>query len=151
MADLRSLLEELGEDPDTALEDLMPKVARMNEIPSTWQWSTIGEISAYIQRGKSPKYIDKVICPVINQKCIRWGELQLQHLKYIHPEQFSAWDEARFIKAGDVLWNSTGTGTVGRAYHVKAADCTPSKVVDSHVTILPGSAGIGCTLFVQLD
>ncbi|MBP8018875.1 MAG: restriction endonuclease subunit S [Hylemonella sp.] len=108
----------------------------MNEIPSTWQWSTIGEISAYIQRGKSPKYIDKSDLPVINQKCIRWGELQLQHLKYIHPEQFSAWDEARFIKAGDVLWNSTGTGTVGRAYHVKAADCTPSKVVDSHVTIL---------------
>lgn len=111
----------------------------MNEIPSTWQWSTIGEISVYIQRGKSPKYIDKSDLPVINQKCIRWEELQLQHLKFIHPEQFSAWDEARFIKSGDVLWNSTGTGTVGRAYHVKEADCTPSKVVDSHVTIVRAS------------
>lgn len=108
----------------------------MSDIPSTWQWSTIGDVSAYIQRGKSPKYIDKSDFPVINQKCIRWEELQLQHLKYIHPEQFSAWDEARFIKAGDVLWNSTGTGTVGRAYHVKEADCTPPKVVDSHVTIV---------------
>jgi len=108
----------------------------MTDIPSTWQWSTIGDVSAYIQRGKSPKYIDKSDLPVINQKCIRWEELQLQHLKYIHPEQFSAWDEARFIKAGDVLWNSTGTGTVGRAYHVKQADCTPAKVVDSHVTIV---------------
>lgn len=108
----------------------------MSDIPSTWQWSTIGDVSAYIQRGKSPKYIDKSDLPVINQKCIRWEELQLQHLKYIHPEQFSAWDEARFIKPGDVLWNSTGTGTVGRAYHVKKVDCTPSKVVDSHVTIV---------------
>lgn len=108
----------------------------MSDIPSNWQWSTIGEVSAYIKRGKSPKYIDKSDLPVINQKCIRWEELQLQHLKYIHPEQFSAWDEARFIKPGDVLWNSTGTGTVGRAYHVKEADCTPPKVVDSHVTIV---------------
>lgn len=108
----------------------------MSDIPSTWQWSTIGDVSAYIQRGKSPKYIDKSDLPVINQKCIRWEALQLQHLKYIHPEQFSAWDEARFIKPGDVLWNSTGTGTVGRAYHVKHADCTPPKVVDSHVTIV---------------
>ena len=108
----------------------------MSDIPSTWQWSTIGDVSAYIQRGKSPKYIDKSDLPVINQKCIRWEELQLQHLKYIHPDQFSAWDEARFIKAGDVLWNSTGTGTVGRAYHVKEADRTPPKVVDSHVTIV---------------
>jgi len=108
----------------------------MSDIPSNWQWSTIGEVSAYIQRGKSPKYIDKSDLPFINQKCIRWEELQLQHLKYIHPEQFSAWDEARFIKSGDVLWNSTGTGTVGRAYHVQEVDCKPLKVVDSHVTIV---------------
>jgi type I restriction enzyme S subunit len=112
------------------------KVARMNDIPFSWHWSTIGEVAPYIQRGKSPKYIDQSDLPVINQKCIRWEELQLQHLKYIHPEQFSALDEARFIKSGDVLWNSTGTGTVGRAYHVKEADCTPPKVVDSHVTIV---------------
>ena len=108
----------------------------MSDIPSNWKWSTIGEVSAYIQRGKSPKYIAQSDLPVINQKCIRWEELQLQHLKYIHPEQFPAWDESRFIKPSDILWNSTGTGTVGRAYHVKEADCTPPKVVDSHVTIV---------------
>ena len=108
----------------------------MSDIPSSWRWATVGEVSAYIQRGKSPKYIERSDLPVVNQKCIRWGELQLQHLKYIHPEQFSAWDESRFIRPGDILWNSTGTGTVGRAYHVKAADCTPPKVVDSHVTIV---------------
>jgi type I restriction enzyme S subunit len=111
----------------------------MSEIPSNWQWSTIGEVSVYIQRGKSPKYTVHSDLPVINQKCIRWEELQLQHLKYIHPDQFSAWDESRFIKPGDILWNSTGTGTVGRAYLVKDADCVPPKVVDSHVTIVRAS------------
>jgi type I restriction enzyme, S subunit len=108
----------------------------MSELPISWTWSTIGDLAQYIQRGKSPKYADHSELPVINQKCIRWNELQLQHLKHIHPDQFDAWDESRFIKPGDILWNSTGTGTVGRAYQVKKADCVPPKVVDSHVTIV---------------
>lgn len=114
----------------------------MSDVPSTWEWSTIGTITGYIQRGKSPKYADQSSLPVINQKCIRWNELQLQHLKYVHPEQIEAWDEPRHIKPGDILWNSTGTGTVGRAYLVKEADCIPTKVVDSHVTIVRSAQGL---------
>lgn len=114
----------------------------MSDTPATWTWSTIGEVTQYIQRGKSPKYAVQSALPVINQKCIRWDELQLQHLKYIHPDQFEAWDEPRHIKPGDILWNSTGTGTVGRAYLVEEKDCTPPKVVDSHVTIVRASAGL---------
>lgn len=114
----------------------------MSDTPATWTWSTIGEVTQYIQRGKSPKYAVQSALPIINQKCIRWDELQLQHLKYIHPDQFEAWDEPRYIKPGDILWNSTGTGTVGRAYLVEEKDCTPPKVVDSHVTIVRASAGL---------
>jgi len=108
----------------------------MNDLPTGWVWSTIGELAPYIQRGKSPKYADRSELPVVNQKCIRWTRLETQHLKFIHPEQFDAWDAARRIQPGDVLWNSTGTGTVGRAYLVQERDCTPAKVVDSHVTIV---------------
>lgn len=114
----------------------------MSELPTGWAWSTIGELSPYIQRGKSPKYADHSELPVVNQKCIRWTRLDAQHLKFIHPEQFDAWDAARRIQPGDVLWNSTGTGTVGRAYLVQERDCTPAKVVDSHVTIVRPSAAI---------
>jgi type I restriction enzyme, S subunit len=113
----------------------------MSELLSTWARSTIGDVAQYIQRGKSPQYTDHSTLPIINQKCIRWDELQLQHLKYIHPDQFEAWDESRYIRPGDILWNSTGTGTVGRAYLVKEADCTPPKVVDTHVTIVRPTAG----------
>ncbi len=108
----------------------------MSEIPAGWAWSTIGALAPYIQRGKSPKYANHSELPVVNQKCIRWTRLETQHLKFIHPEQFDAWDAARRIQPGDVLWNSTGTGTVGRAYLVQERDCTPAKVVDSHVTIV---------------
>lgn len=114
----------------------------MIEIPTSWSWSTIGELTQYIQRGKSPKYVEHSELPVINQKCIRWNQLQLEHLKFIHPEQFAAWDEARYIEPGDILWNSTGTGTVGRAYLVTEEDCVPPKVVDSHVTIVRPAPGL---------
>lgn len=114
----------------------------MSELPTGWAWSTIGELAPYIQRGKSPKYAERSELPVVNQKCIRWTRLEAQHLKFIHPEQFDAWDAARRIQPGDVLWNSTGTGTVGRAYLVQDRDCKPAKVVDSHVTIVRPSAAV---------
>lgn len=113
----------------------------MSDLPDNWAWSTVGVVADYIQRGKSPKYAETSALPVVNQKCIRWNELQLQHLKYIHPDQIPAWDEARYIRPGDVLWNSTGTGTVGRAYLVRPADCVPAKVVDSHVSIVRAAQG----------
>lgn len=108
----------------------------MNSIPIGWVLTTIGELVSYIQRGKSPKYTDHSELPVINQKCIRWNKLEIQYLKYIHPDQFPSWDITRYIHPGDILWNSTGTGTVGRAYLVSEADCVIPKVVDSHVTIV---------------
>lgn len=114
----------------------------MSELPNNWTWSTVGAVTNYIQRGKSPKYAETSELPVINQKCIRWSELQLQHLKYVHPSQVSAWDEPRHIRPGDILWNSTGTGTVGRAYLAREADCIPTKVVDSHVTIVRAAQGL---------
>jgi len=101
-----------------------------------WVLSSIGELSSYVQRGKSPKYTNYSELPVINQRCIRWNKLETQHLKFIHPDQIATWDAARYIRAGDILWNSTGTGTVGRAYLVSEADCATPKVVDSHVTIV---------------
>lgn len=110
-----------------------------NPLPFNWITSTIGETSPYIQRGKSPKYTQNSELAVINQKCIRWNQLQTEHQKYIHPSQIAAWDSNRYIRQGDILWNSTGTGTVGRAYLVKSNDSTSPKVVDSHVTIVRAS------------
>lgn len=73
--------------------------------------------------------------PVINQKCIRWNELQIQYLKFIDPSQFDAWSKERHVKPMDILWNSTGTGTIGRAYLYRGTEIEDA-VVDSHVTIV---------------
>ncbi len=101
------------------------------------EWDTVlfNDICTYIQRGKSPRYIDYSTLPVINQKCIRWNELQTQYLKYIDPAQFDTWTRERHVKPMDILWNSTGTGTIGRAYLYRGTEIKDA-VVDSHVTIV---------------
>lgn len=102
---------------------------------TNWDNYFFSDLCAYIQRGKSPKYTEQSSLPVINQKCIRWNELQTQHLKFIAPIQFKSWTKERHVQPMDILWNSTGTGTIGRAYLYKGKELSDA-VVDSHVTIL---------------
>jgi len=109
--------------------------AMKDELPEEWSTSTLGNIAQYIQRGKSPKYTDFSELPVVNQKCVRWHGIDREHVKYIHPDQFEKWEEKRYLQDGDLLWNSTGTGTIGRAAiaYLKEGE---KLVVDSHVTIV---------------
>ncbi|MCU7964237.1 restriction endonuclease subunit S [Shewanella sp. SW32] len=109
----------------------------MSELPKGWVETSISEITSYVQRGKGPKYSDVLNSfPVINQKAIRWFGIQEEHLKYVNPDTWGSYTEERFIKPGDILWNSTGTGTIGRACLLNEIEAAKAKVVDSHVTIL---------------
>lgn len=104
------------------------------QIPSTWCWTRLGFITAYIQRGKSPKYAQAEGVPVISQKCIQWSGLDLSASRQITQESLREYEPIRFLKDGDLLWNSTGTGTIGRVVRV---DSPPDKLVcDSHVTVV---------------
>ena len=105
------------------------------DIPDSWEWVKLGEIGNYIQRGRSPKY-DKVNHnhPIISQKCIQWSGITLQDAKFITQEFFEKLENYRFVQKNDILWNSTGTGTVGRANVVREEfEKVP---VDSHVTLI---------------
>jgi len=104
--------------------------------PDNWVETTFRDVTSYISRGKSPKYAKFSKLPVVNQRAIRWHGIQKEYLKYIHPDQIDQWASERFIQDGDVLWNSTGTGTIGRACLVQKANLSPPMVVDSHVTII---------------
>ena len=108
----------------------------MSKQPPGWVTATLADVTEYISRGKSPKYTHHSSLPVVNQRAIRWFGIQQEHLKYIDPAQFDLWTPERFIRIGDILWNSTGTGTIGRACLVTQRDVEPPKVVDSHVTIV---------------
>jgi len=108
----------------------------VNELPNGWAMTTISDITKYLSRGKQPKYTSYSSLPVINQRAIRWFGIQSEYLKYVDPAQFDQWEPERFIQSGDILWNSTGTGTLGRACLIAQSDLEPPKVVDSHVTIV---------------
>ena len=105
------------------------------DIPDSWEWVRLGDLGNYIQRGRSPKY-DKnnTTHPIISQKCVQWDNISLEHAKYITEEFFEKLEEYRFVKKNDILWNSTGTGTVGRLNIVK--EDLNHVPVDSHVTLI---------------
>ena len=104
------------------------------EIPANWRWVRLNDITSYIQRGKSPKYSTGEGLPVISQKCVQWGGLDLESAKFITRESIEDYEAIRFLRSGDLLWNSTGTGTIGRI--IKVMEPPPKLVCDSHVTVV---------------
>ena len=107
------------------------------DLPKSWEWVKLDYICSYIQRGKSPKYVDKSDFPVIAQKCIQWHGIELQKAKFICPESVEKYSDERFLETGDLLLNSTGTGTLGRVcIYIHEENIYKKVVADSHVTVI---------------
>jgi len=104
------------------------------DIPPTWRWTRLGVITSYIQRGKSPKYAAADGSLVVSQKCVQWRGLDLSAAKKVTLESLTDYEDIRFLRDGDLLWNSTGTGTIGRV--VRLLDPPENLVCDSHVTVV---------------
>lgn len=66
-------------------------------------------------RGKSPKYKNGTTSLIINQKCNRWNEIDLTFAKSVDEDWLKSIDSSTLTKEGDILVNSTGEGTIGRA------------------------------------
>lgn len=108
----------------------------MSDLPKGWAEAEIGELAAYVSRGRSPKYVEKSALPVINQRCVRWHGVDETFVKFVDPATWNQWDDERLVRRNDILWNSTGTGTIGRAALFTELPSYERAVVDSHVTIV---------------
>jgi type I restriction enzyme S subunit len=104
-----------------------------------WKVRPLGEVCSFLNRGISPKYIeDGGIC-VLNQKCIRDHRVKFEPARR-HNARAKKVGNERFIQPGDVLVNSTGTGTLGRVAQIREDPPEPT-TVDSHVTIVRPAQG----------
>ncbi len=106
------------------------------EIPKSWRWARLDDVAEYMQRGKSPEYVDSSAYPVISQKCVRWGGMDWDPIRFIAPSSIESYAEERFLKQGDILVNSTGTGTIGRACQFIPSTSYNRVVADGHVTVI---------------
>jgi type I restriction enzyme S subunit len=102
-------------------------------MPDDWKESSLDSICDLIIKGITPKYTDDSDQLVINQKCVRNHQVDLSLARPHIPKKINE----KWLKYGDILVNSTGTGTLGRAAQVLF---TPNNLtVDSHVTIIRAS------------
>ena len=102
--------------------------------PDEWENVTLEDITALVSRGITPKYADDTDQIVINQKCIRNHMIDLSFARSHKPKVIND----KWLQFGDLLINSTGDGTLGRAAQVWFQP--HNLTVDSHVTIVRPAA-----------
>ena len=103
---------------------------------SDWKTKTLGEVTSYIAKGIPPKYVeeanDDTIC-VLNQKCNRNFRISYDDSR-LHNNAAKKVPDVKMLKPGDVLINSTGTGTAGRVAQIW--DIEAPTTIDGHMILM---------------
>lgn len=101
-----------------------------------WVSKTLGEITSFISKGIPPKYVEEEnqdTVRVLNQKCNRNFEISYDESR-IHNAAVKKVPEDKLLRYGDVLINSTGTGTAGRVAQLFNVS-TPT-TIDGHMILI---------------
>jgi type I restriction enzyme, S subunit len=104
--------------------------SELGRIPANWRVRCVAEMTSQLTRGVAPRYADDGSWLVVNQRCIRDQRVSLAHAR----RQERDVTEAKQVRFGDVLINSTGVGTLGRVAMFLLG--TQHVTADSHVTIV---------------
>lgn len=87
-----------------------------------------------ILRGKSPRYSTDSEKIILNQKCNRTDYIDLSFAKSVDTEWLESLNKEHLTREGDILINSTGEGTIGRASLVRKK--YEGLAYDSHILLL---------------
>ncbi|WP_078841117.1 restriction endonuclease subunit S [Streptomyces acidiscabies] len=104
-------------------------------VPDEWSIAPLKHVTSVLNRGSAPNYVDDGPVRVVSQGSNQAAGLDWSRTRF---HEFSG-DPKRIkgaLRPGDVLVNSTGTGTLGRVgYFDKAPDELPC-MADGHVTVV---------------
>ena len=101
-----------------------------------WREKTLGEVTAFIAKGIPPKYVEtetQNTIRVLNQKCNRNYEISYVESR-LHDLTARLVPANKHIRPGDVLINSTGTGTAGRVAQIFSVPSPTT--IDGHMILL---------------
>ncbi|MDO8315898.1 MAG: restriction endonuclease subunit S [Flavobacterium sp.] len=107
-------------------------------LPKGWEKKMLSQISDYIGRGISPKYVEEDGFSIINQKCIRDNRVDKSFCRLTDNSIKILQDKV--LQSFDILINSTGTGTLGRVAQILTVN--ELLTVDTHVTIVRAGENI---------
>ena len=96
----------------------------------------MGEITSFMSKGIPPKYVEREnenTVRVLNQKCNRNFEINYEESR-LHDCSKKKVPADKMLRPGDVLINSTGTGTAGRV--AQLYDVPTSTTIDGHMILL---------------
>ena len=95
-----------------------------------WPKKKLDELCSLISRGTAPVYVEGSSVLAIGQRCVTTSRFAPE---FARPHADRAMRNVLRPESGDVLLNSTGTGTIGRSV---VFDHDAVFIVDGHVTVL---------------
>ena len=137
---LDELIEELDVRRSNTIREKMDEARELTIESGIATIPDLGYEAVLIRRGISPAYLEDgdeepgSSIRVVNQKCIRSGSRIDYSLARRNDLSKKAVNKDLLIRPGDILINSTGTGTLGRTALVREVD--EPTTFDSHVTLV---------------
>lgn len=98
---------------------------------AAWPVRPLSELVTVLRRGTAPVYVDDSDVKAIGQRCVTDADFDGSRSR---PHSPRAMSNVVVPQAGDVLVNSTGTGTIGRS--VIFREDGARYIVDGHVTVV---------------
>jgi type I restriction enzyme S subunit len=98
-------------------------------LPDGWRMGTINDLAEFVIAGVIPNYVEEGDYKVLGQRCVHDHTIDISFAKTHIPKP-----NCLFIQDGDILINSTGSGTLGRAGQIFNAQ--KNLAFDSNMTLV---------------
>lgn len=112
--------------------------------PQDWNMKPLAEVTTIISRGTAPAYVKASSILAVGQRCVREQGFDASAAR---PHNPALMRRVLHPRRGDVLLNSTGTGTIGRSCLFDVDG--DSFIVDSHVTVIRSRPGFAEGRWIQ--